>query len=53
MRDPYLYDNSEVLKNKLDIHNQELLNDAEADYVVFRLKEITKDPTGSHRYDRS
>ena len=40
MRDPYLYDNSSVLKNKLGIKDQDLLDSAEADYVVFRLKEI-------------
>ena len=40
MRDPYLYENSDVLKNKLDIRTQDELNDAEADYVVYRLKEL-------------
>ena len=40
MRDPYLYENSSVLINKLDITDQALLDAAEADYVVFRLKEI-------------
>ena len=30
MRDPYLYEDSDVLKNKLDIKTQD---DAEADYV--------------------
>ena len=34
MRDPYLYENSSILKNKLDIRTQEELDDAEADYVV-------------------
>ena len=33
MRDPYLYEDSDVLKNKLDIKTQDGLNDAEADYV--------------------
>ena len=33
MRDPYLYEDSDVLKNKLDIKTQDELNDAEADYV--------------------
>jgi cell filamentation protein len=41
MRDPYLYENTEVLKNKLDIRT---LNDAEADYVVYRLKELAMNP---------
>ena len=40
MRDPYLYEGSSVLINKLGIKNQEMLDAAEADYVVFRLKEI-------------
>ena len=31
MRDPYLYEGETVLKNKLDIHDQNLLNEAEAD----------------------
>ena len=44
MRDPYLYDGSNVLKNKLGIKTHELLEQAEADYVVFRLKEIVLDP---------
>ena len=44
MRDPYLYENSEVLKNKLDIRTQDGLNDAEADYVVYRLKELAMNP---------
>lgn len=40
MRDPYLYEDVPVLKNKLNIKDQELLDSAEADYVVLRLKEI-------------
>ena len=44
MRDPYLYENTEVLKNKLDIRTQDGLNDAEADYVVYRLKELAMNP---------
>ena len=44
MRDPYLYENSDVLKNKLDIRTQDGLNDAEADYVVYRLKELAMNP---------
>ena len=40
MRDPYLYEDSSVLINKLWIRDQELLDFAEADYVVYRLKEI-------------
>lgn len=44
MKDIYLYEDSEVLKNKLDIHRQELLDEAEADYVSMRLREIAITP---------
>lgn len=44
MRDPYLYDDSSVLKNKLNIKVQEDLDDAEADYVVYRLKDLAMNP---------
>lgn len=44
MRDPYLFEDKDVLKNKLGIINQELLEQAEADYVVLRMKEIALNP---------
>lgn len=44
MRDPYLYEDTDVLKNKFDIKEQDLLDDAEADYVVYRLKELAMNP---------
>lgn len=44
MRDPYLYRDVDVLKNKLGIKAQDLLNDAEADYVVYRLKNLALNP---------
>jgi len=44
MRDPYLYENSSVLKNKLGIKTHEELENAEADYVVFRLKDLALNP---------
>lgn len=44
MRDPYLYEDVAVLRNKLDIRQQELLDEAEADYVVFRLKDLALNP---------
>lgn len=44
MRDPYLYQDIPVLRNKLDIHDQKLLDDAEADYVVYRLKQLALNP---------
>lgn len=44
MRDPYLYEDVQVLKNKLDIHSQDLLDNAEADYVVLRMKDLAINP---------
>lgn len=44
MRDPYLYEESQVLINKLDIRTLEELDDAEADYVVYRLKDLALNP---------
>lgn len=44
MSDPYLYEDTDILKNKLDIIEQDLLDDAEADYVVYRLKELAMNP---------
>lgn len=44
MGDPYLYQDSLVLRNKLDIHDQKLLDDAEADFVVYRLKQLALNP---------
>ena len=35
MRDIYLYEGTDVLKNLLDIRDRKLLEDAEADYVTF------------------
>ncbi|SES21694.1 cell filamentation protein [Butyrivibrio fibrisolvens] len=42
MRDPYLYEDVPVLINKLGIKDQNLLDSAEADYVVFRMKEVAQ-----------
>ena len=44
MRDPYLYEEYSVLKNKLGIKTQEELDNAEADYVVYRLKDLAMNP---------
>jgi len=44
MRDIYLYEDCDVLKNLLGIKDMKLLNDAEADYVTYRLKEIAINP---------
>lgn len=42
MRDPYLYPDSDVLMNKLNIRNQSEPDEAEADFVVFRLNEMAQ-----------
>ncbi len=44
MRDIYLYDDCPVLINKLGIKEQKLLDDAEADYVSYRLRELAIHP---------
>ncbi len=44
MRDPYFYDDCDILNNKLGLRSQKLLDDAEADYVAFRLKDIAQNP---------
>lgn len=46
MRAPYLNDDIPVLSNKLGIRDQVLLDDAEADYVVYRLKDLALNPLG-------
>ena len=52
MKDFYLYEGSTVLKNLLNIRNQVDLDNAEADYVSFRLKDIAKNPLkGNYDYD--
>lgn len=40
MKDPYLYPNSEVLKNLGGIQDAQELKDMEADYTLYRLSEI-------------
>jgi cell filamentation protein len=44
MHDPYLYEDIPVLINKLGIKDQNLLDNAEADYVVYRLKDLALNP---------
>lgn len=44
MRDPYLYPNTEVLKNRLGVMDNEKLNTIEAEYTSTRLKEIIENP---------
>jgi cell filamentation protein len=43
MRDPYLYEDVPVLKNKLGIKDQAQLDAAEGDYVSLRLKAVAQD----------
>lgn len=50
MRDPYLYEDVPILKNKLNIYKKDLFEDAEADYVVYRLKDLTLNPLAGN-YD--
>ena len=51
MRDICLYEDCDVLKNLPGIKDVKLLNDAEADYVTYRLKEITINPLpGDYNY---
>ena len=45
MRDPYLYPDSDVLKNLSDIHDMGMLKNMEADYTSFRLSEVVMDNT--------
>lgn len=44
MVDPYFYPETEILINKFNIREQKLLNDAEADYVSLRLRELAENP---------
>ncbi len=52
MRDAYLYEDCDVLKNLLGIKDKKLLDEAEAEYVVMRLKEVVFTPLpGDYGYD--
>ena len=44
MRDPYLYPDCDILKNKLNKKTQKELNDAEANYVALRLRQVALSP---------
>ena len=51
MRDIYLDESTGVLKNLLGIKDKQQLDEAEADYVTYRLKEIAKNPLpGAYDY---
>lgn len=44
MFDPYVYSGTNVLKNTLEIKDRRRLDDAEADYVSLRLRELAENP---------
>ncbi len=44
MLDPYLYPGTDILKNVLGIKDKQMLDDAEADYVSLRLRELAENP---------
>lgn len=44
MLDPYVYPGTDILKNVLNIKDQQRLDDAEADYVSLRLRELAENP---------
>ena len=44
MLDPYLYPGTDILKNVLGIQDKQMLDDAEADYVSLRLRELAENP---------
>lgn len=50
MRDIYLYEDCDVLRNLFNIKDKAILDEAEAGYVTFRLKEIAMNPLPG-RYD--
>ncbi len=52
MRDPYLYEDEPILRNKLNIHEKDLFEDAEADYVVYRLKELALNPLAGNYHTK-
>lgn len=44
MLDPYVYPGTDILLNVLDIQEEQTLNDAEADYVSLRIRELAENP---------
>ena len=44
MHDPYLYEGTEILKNKLGIRDKKELEIAEGDYTSFRLRSVLEKP---------
>ena len=52
MRDPYLYKDIDVMKNKLNIKDQEKLESAEAAITVSKLLQITDFENGSFNIEK-
>lgn len=51
MHDPYVYPGTNVLKNIPGIHDRNILDGAEADYVSLRLRELAENPLpGDYRF---
>ncbi|MDE6853224.1 MAG: Fic family protein [Lachnospiraceae bacterium] len=44
MIDPYVYSGTNILKNVLGIQDRQILDNAEADYVSLRLRELAENP---------
>ncbi len=44
MHDPYVYSGTNILKNILGIKDRKRLDDAEADYVSLRIRELAENP---------
>lgn len=52
MLDPYVYPGTNILRNILGIQDRQTLDDAEADYVSLRLRELAENPLeGSYDVD--
>ena len=43
MRDPYVYEGTNVLINKLDIRNENDLDKAESELVIFAIEQLKLD----------
>lgn len=50
MRDPYLYQDCEVLKNLADIRDEQTLKEMEADYTLSRLSDVVVE-ISARRFD--
>lgn len=50
MRDLYLYENTDILKNKFNIRNKDILEQMETDFTTLRLKQVIENPLNG-KYD--